>query len=139
MCRLKCKGEEDKGRHEDGSRIDLRVPILGRQWCETHHVGGPRRRGGVQPPLAGRTHRGEERDKQNNSFRVCTLFIQFILTSAVWSCRTVLTVGYVKTPVEFVPGLHKKLKNNWLSILKTHITPPIFNQFTSEIFHSVLH
>ena len=28
VCRLRCKGEEDKGRHEDGSRIDLRGDVV---------------------------------------------------------------------------------------------------------------
>ena len=28
MCRLRCKGEEDKSRHEDGSRIDLKGDIV---------------------------------------------------------------------------------------------------------------
>ena len=44
------------------------------------------------------------------------LFLHFIdsgkmsqvLSSAVWSFRTVLTVGYFQTPVEFVPGLRGK-------------------------------
>ena len=39
--------------------------ILGRQWRGTHH--GVRRRGCVQPPLAGHTHRGNEGNQQNNS------------------------------------------------------------------------
>ena len=28
MCRLRCKGEEDKGRHKDGSRIDMRGDVV---------------------------------------------------------------------------------------------------------------
>ena len=56
-------------------------PILGSQWCGTHHGGAPRQHGGVQPPLEGHTHQGEEGNKQNNSYRVCVLFILFILTS----------------------------------------------------------
>ena len=28
MRRLRCKGEEDKGRHDDGSRIDLRGDVV---------------------------------------------------------------------------------------------------------------
>ena len=33
--------------------------IIGLQRCGTHHGGGPRRRGGVQPPPTGHTHQGE--------------------------------------------------------------------------------
>ena len=61
--------------HRGGRHWVNPPPILGRQWRGTHPGGGPRRCGGVQPPLAGYTHRGEERNKQNNSFRVCVLFI----------------------------------------------------------------
>ena len=39
-------------------------PILGRQRCGRHHVGVPRRHGGVQPPLTGDTHQGEEGNDQ---------------------------------------------------------------------------
>ena len=35
-------------------------PIIGRQRRGTYHGGGPRLSGGVQPPLAGHTHQGEE-------------------------------------------------------------------------------
>ena len=28
VCRLSCKGGEDKGRHKDGSRIDLRGDVV---------------------------------------------------------------------------------------------------------------
>ena len=28
VCRLRCKGEEDKGRHQDGSRIDMRGDVV---------------------------------------------------------------------------------------------------------------
>ena len=28
VCRLRCKGKEDKGSHEDGSRIDLRGDVV---------------------------------------------------------------------------------------------------------------
>ena len=28
VCRLRCKGEEDNGRHKDGLRIDLRGDVV---------------------------------------------------------------------------------------------------------------
>ena len=28
MCRIRCKGEEEKGRHKDGSSIDLRGDVV---------------------------------------------------------------------------------------------------------------
>ena len=40
------------------------LPILGRQRRGRHHGGVPRRRGGVQPPLTGGTHQGEEENEQ---------------------------------------------------------------------------
>ena len=39
-------------------------PILGHQRRGRHHGGVPRRRGGVQPPLTGGTHQGEEGNEQ---------------------------------------------------------------------------
>ena len=48
----------------------------------------------------------------------------------------VLTKVYFRPPIYFVAGLRKK---NWWSILETCATSPIFNQFTSELLHSVLH
>ena len=36
--RLRCKGEEDKGRHEDGSRIDLRGDVV-INWVEGFEEG----------------------------------------------------------------------------------------------------
>ena len=48
---------------------------LGRQWHEMYQGGGTQRHGGVQHPLVDHKYRGEEGNKQNNSFRVCILFI----------------------------------------------------------------
>ena len=36
------------------------LPIIGHQWCGTHHGGGPQQRGGVQPSLVGHTNQRYE-------------------------------------------------------------------------------
>ena len=44
----------------------------------------------------------------------------------------------IQTPVEFVSGLREKKEKCGLN-QGSWATSPIFNQFTSELLHSVLH
>ena len=66
---------------------------------------------------------------------------EYKIASAVWSYRTVITEGVFLGPCRICTrSTWKKWKTkNWWSSSETRTTPPIFNQFTSEIFHSVLH
>ena len=46
-----------------GQHQDQPPPIIGRQRHGMHHSGGPQQHEGVQPPLAGHAHLGDEGNK----------------------------------------------------------------------------